>query len=70
MKSWKIFVRGDGKAKLTISERNDGLYSFGVEEKYIRPDDDSNPIPRTGGIIHRASMVELIYISTMREPCS
>jgi hypothetical protein len=45
----KVFERTDGKAKLTISERDDGLYCFGVEVERIIADDDGtgNPGPYT-----------------------
>ena len=50
MDKWeKVFERADGKAKLTISERDDGLYSFGVYEEHVITDDDGtgNPGPYT-----------------------
>ena len=46
MGKWvKVFERADGKAKLTISERDDGLYWFGVEEERVIEDDDGTGLP-------------------------
>ncbi|MES2193835.1 MAG: hypothetical protein V4517_05430 [Pseudomonadota bacterium] len=78
MNKWqKVFERADGKAKLTISERNDGLYCFGVEEEYIRPDDDGTTytiwVPESGSGLYQtaneaeaAARAEVLWMATAK----
>jgi hypothetical protein len=83
MGKWeKIFERVDGKARLTISKRNDGLYCFGVEEKRIITDDDGTGLPgpfefwmqtRESGLYQTAeeaegaAKIELLWLSDATE---
>jgi hypothetical protein len=79
MGKWvKVFERADGKAKLTISERDDGLYWFGVEEERVIEDDDGTGLPgpwtfwvptsgsglyRTAGEAEAAAKIEVSWLS-------